>query len=409
MTNKTKENSYSIFFSISFGIILIGMIIDFVSYPSLMKVPEYPFNLYIILAFVPASLLVYYVLDKHHKFTSKLYSVQAAITSVSAMTIVVLLMGFIKQEDDPNALLTKIGLTHVTQSWSYILTSLYLLLVLTFSIYKRIKFPITLKNFAFFLNHAGLWIVIVTASLGAGDLKRLYVYIKEGEIADVAYGENNKKFKIPFEITLHDFVMEEYPPQIGIFYQQTGEPVKLRNENNPKTITDKMSMKVDSWTLELEEFLSSSLKKDSIYVASNFFGSYPSAKIKIKKDKMKISRSRWLAVGNSWTQRQNVLLSNKYIVSMLPPTAKKYASQVSIKLPDNQKYKGLIEVNKPYKYKAWKIYQSGYDTELGKYSKLSILELVYDPWLPLVYIGIFMLIAGALYLIFFGKHKNIKQ
>ena len=55
-----------------------------------------------------------------------------------------------------------------------------------------------------------------------------------------------------------------------------------------------------------------------------------------------------------------------------------------------------IEVNKPVEVDGWKIYQYGYDTQMGAMSQTSILELVSDPWLPLVYMGIYMMLAGAL-------------
>jgi ABC-type transport system involved in cytochrome c biogenesis permease subunit len=44
---------------------------------------------------------------------------------------------------------------------------------------------------------------------------------------------------------------------------------------------------------------------------------------------------------------------------------------------------------------GWKIYQYGYDTQMGAKSQISILELVSDPWLPLVYAGFYMMLAGA--------------
>ena len=37
---------------------------------------------------------------------------------------------------------------------------------------------------------------------------------------------------------------------------------------------------------------------------------------------------------------------------------------------------------------------------------VSILELVRDPWLPAVYTGIYMLIAGALFLLFITPRKK---
>ena len=54
-----------------------------------------------------------------------------------------------------------------------------------------------------------------------------------------------------------------------------------------------------------------------------------------------------------------------------------------------------VDVNKPVEVDGWKIYQYGYDPSMGAQSNTSILELVSDPWLPYVYLGIYMLIAGA--------------
>lgn len=54
-----------------------------------------------------------------------------------------------------------------------------------------------------------------------------------------------------------------------------------------------------------------------------------------------------------------------------------------------------IEVNHPLNIEGWKIYQLSYDTQMGKWSETSVLELVYDPWLPFVYIGLGMMMLGA--------------
>ena len=58
-----------------------------------------------------------------------------------------------------------------------------------------------------------------------------------------------------------------------------------------------------------------------------------------------------------------------------------------------------IDVNKPAEVDGWKIYQYSYDTQMGAKSEMSILELVSDPWLPLVYIGFYMMLAGAVLMI----------
>jgi hypothetical protein len=40
---------------------------------------------------------------------------------------------------------------------------------------------------------------------------------------------------------------------------------------------------------------------------------------------------------------------------------------------------------------------------MGKYSKRSVIEAVRDPWLPVVYAGILMLLGGAVYLFWLGR------
>ena len=40
---------------------------------------------------------------------------------------------------------------------------------------------------------------------------------------------------------------------------------------------------------------------------------------------------------------------------------------------------------------------------MGKWSRTSTFELVRDPWLPVVYTGITMMLLGAVYLFAFAK------
>jgi len=57
-----------------------------------------------------------------------------------------------------------------------------------------------------------------------------------------------------------------------------------------------------------------------------------------------------------------------------------------------------IEVNRPLKISGWNIYQLSYDETKGRWSDVSVFELVRDPWLPAVYAGIIMMVLGAVYL-----------
>ena len=88
---------------------------------------------------------------------------------------------------------------------------------------------------------------------------------------------------------------------------------------------------------------------------------------------------------------------------MTIPEVKKYTSEVSILQKDGSRLETTIEVNKPFNFKGYKIYQLSYNEDMGKWSNTSVLELVKDPWLPYVYIGVFMMLFGAIYMFWVGN------
>ena len=59
-----------------------------------------------------------------------------------------------------------------------------------------------------------------------------------------------------------------------------------------------------------------------------------------------------------------------------------------------------LAVNEPYKIDGWKVYLADYDTSMGRLSQTVVLELVRDPWLPAVYAGIILMLAGAAIMLF---------
>jgi hypothetical protein len=86
---------------------------------------------------------------------------------------------------------------------------------------------------------------------------------------------------------------------------------------------------------------------------------------------------------------------------------KRFASEIQILTKNGKNIETTVDVNKPVEVEGWKIYQYGYDTQMGAMSQISILELVSDPWLPLVYTGIYMMLAGAVCMFVFGGRKRV--
>ena len=100
---------------------------------------------------------------------------------------------------------------------------------------------------------------------------------------------------------------------------------------------------------------------------------------------------------------------HKFIMEVYPnQMPKRFASDISVHTEDGKTVSGTVEVNKPLKVNGWKIYQYSYDVQKGPESEYSVFLLVRDPWIAWVYLGIFMMLAGALCLMLFMAPKPVK-
>jgi hypothetical protein len=253
------------------------------------------------------------------------------------------------------------------------------------------------------LNHFGLWLIITAALLGSGDLKRLRMALEEGgNPVQIALGEDMRLYLIPFSAKLVDFNIEEYNPKISIYNKETGE--YLTDSKNPD-ITVRKGLKGDvlKWNIIISEFHRSSGISDGIYKPSLVAGSSPAAFIYAADMITHDTVSGWITCGSYTIPAQNLDLDSIYSLVMKPPEARKLSSILEIDKNEINTDTIKIEANSPVTIKGWKIYQAGYNDKMGKWSDISIIELVRDPWLPIVYSGIFMLLAGAVYIFWRGR------
>ena len=113
---------------------------------------------------------------------------------------------------------------------------------------------------------------------------------------------------------------------------------------------------------------------------------------------------RALAPGGAIKEMPLAIELKKFIMETYDDgSPKRFASEIQILTQSGKNIETTVDVNKPYEVDGWKIYQYGYDTQMGAQSQISILELVSDPWLPLVYTGIYMMLAGAVCMFVIGR------
>ena len=122
-----------------------------------------------------------------------------------------------------------------------------------------------------------------------------------------------------------------------------------------------------------------------------------------------IGEPEWRAIGNDGLVKElpiAIELKRFIMEEYDDGTPKRFASEVQILTETGKNIQTTVDVNKPIEEDGWKIYQYGYDTSMGRMSNISILELVNDPWLPAVYTGIYMMLAGALCMFIFGVRRS---
>jgi len=395
---------YNESFMVAFGLVFIGFIIELISGSSGISLPSWPFNIIILVAFGIYITIAqnYWGNDPVIKWLS---STQAAIASISIVTVLVLIMGFVPQTNPGNNLADKIGLTHIVHNWAFILASLFLLIVLGFTTVRRLL-PISVKNFAFFLNHFGLWLILAAGFIGSSDSATLMMQVSEGQKSVQAFDENQKTYTLPFAIQLNDFIVDEYEPQLAFVKAINGKVLSDETEMfsiDPDNITD-----IKNYQIGVQQFLNSAYYSNDQFEQSEKEGSAPAVYLKIKDNNSDFVTEGWVSCGSYKLPYTSLELNNNYFIAMNDPAPRRFASNITVFENNKPAYDKTIEVNKPLKIHGWKTYQLSYDEEKGKWSKISVFELVRDPWLFVVYIGIFMVLGGAVYLFWTGNFSSKK-
>jgi len=83
-----------------------------------------------------------------------------------------------------------------------------------------------------------------------------------------------------------------------------------------------------------------------------------------------------------------------------PGVAKRFAADVTILAPDKKFSNTTIEVNHPLRRDGWTLYLTNYELSESGQTDQCLIEAVRDPWLPGVYAGIFLMLGGALAMLF---------
>ena len=407
MENKTiKESLWGYKESILVGIslFLIGLALQVLLGNDVNIELRWPFNF--IVFSVHIILCVFsFVFFKGTTIIRWITRVPASMVSIVMVLFLTMLIGTIPQTlENKSAFVALFGLNKITQTWYFLLVLFFFSTCLLMVSIKRISLGL-LSNLGFLVNHLGLYIALNAGVFGSGDLIRYTMELKENKIAWVANDANNKAVVMPIAIVLEDFVMDEFAPKLAIINHK-GDLLTKKGKN---LFLVKKGLKVElenNCSVEVVDYIPEAVKFNNSYRSVNQEGATPAVYVKVTNSKTGFKATGWLASGTFLYDQQHLGLEKHQFLVLTKPEPKKFSSKIKVFTVEKEEYSTVLEVNKPFEVMGWKMYQLSYDERFGKYSTTSTIELVKDHWLPVVYLGVFMMIAGAIYLFFIGNIKS---
>jgi hypothetical protein len=393
-------------FFIGFGLLVTGFFLEVFVASNTPFTISYPYNIIFLVGYV-ALLVALYKWFSNTQVIRWLTKVPASISSIVLVTLLVMVMGIIPQVPSESNFINNLGLNHITSNWAFLLILFQFLTCLGLISIKRI-FQFKWSNFGFILNHVGLFLALTAGMLGTGDLQRLSINVYEGKPSWIATDAEKNQIELPFAFYLKDFVIDEYNPKLALVDNKTGS-IAHNNGKNLYLVEKGETYYFKNFEVKVNDFLASAGRIGDRYLPVNEIGSPPAASITVKNTENNSTENAWISSGSFSHPYESFKISDEYSIVMTIPEVKKFSSDIDILTKEGERISTVLEVNKPYKFKGYKIYQLSYDDKMGKWSNLSVLELVKDPWLPVIYIGIFMMIAGAIYMFWMGNKITKNQ
>lgn len=384
-------------FLIGGGLIVVGLLLQITVGEIDWQAFAFPVNIILLVAYLFAVVGMYAARNRVYLFRF-LGSYAAAVPALAYAVALTAIMGLTRQVPDGHPSVDPLGLSKMLSLWSFVLVYVWLSVIVAQATLHRLH-HFRWRDIPFLLNHAGLLIVLLCATLGNADMRRLKMKIHISSPEWRATDANGRVYELPIAMQLKDFTIEEYPPKLMLVDAQTGEP---RPKEKPLTLLVDSSFRsadLYGWHIHLNKRLEEAaplMSRDTTnYLPWHSSGAVCAVNITATSSDGRQKKTGWVTCGSYHFPYQVLSLDGKVCIAMPEREPQRYVSTVEVMTKAGLHTLKKIEVNHPLNIEGWKIYQLSYDTQMGKWSETSVLELVYDPWLPFVYIGLGMMMLGA--------------
>ena len=214
-----------------------------------------------------------------------------------------------------------------------------------------------------------------------------------------ATDDKGQLIELPLAIELKDFTIDEYPPKLMLIDNETGRTLPEKSPEHVLLEEGVIKGTLQDWQLTIEQSIpmaASVATEDTLkFTEFHSMGATYAVYLKAFNQENQTTKEGWVSCGSFLFPYKAIRLDSLTSLVMPEREPQRFASEVKIYTQEGTITEGTIEVNRPMEIEGWKIYQLSYDETKGRWSDVSVFELVSDPWLPVVYAGIIMMMAGA--------------
>lgn len=365
-----------------------------------------------------AALVLYlFLLALAHLSRKRIYCFEwlshhvSAVSSLVFVTGITLVMGLVRQVSADQMPADATWLSRMISSWPFFLCYLWMVTALGLAT-LRVACRFKPRRIPFVLSHAGLLVSLLSATLGSADMQRVRMVTSIGGTEWRGTDESGRMVELPVAIELHSFSIDEYPPKLMLIDNETGHAIPGDSPGSLPIDEGVTEGELSGWHLFVLEDLpmAAAVVTDDTVKFTEFhsIGAAYAVYVKAVCETDSTIREGWVSCGSFMFPYKALRLSDRVSVVMPDREPRRFVSDVTVYAEDGTVVTDDIEVNRPLDVAGWKIYQLSYDETKGRWSDVSVFELVRDPWLNVVYAGMAMMILGAICMFLWPYPGNIR-
>ena len=229
-------------FLIGGGLIIAGLMLELSIGPVSWDAFIWPANFWVLIGFLLLNIVIYSIRKRIYAF-SFIASYKAAIPTLAYAVVLTIIMGLTRQTVNGK------GVSNMLTFWPFVLTYVYLTVILGQIILRRLTHFMWQRDIPFLLNHLGLFIALVTATLGNADMQRLKMITALGETEWRGLNEQGEIVELPIAIQLDRFIMETYDDGTPRRFASEVQLFTISGQHLQATVDVNKPITVEGWKI----------------------------------------------------------------------------------------------------------------------------------------------------------------